>query len=274
MPLFTWEVGGATYSLDADSVTSAMDERVKEMTQYAIEDGSTITDHLIHKPNKLKLVLAQTQTPIRPGGGFTSRPATVDVKQSPERVQVNTSITVARNPLALPLSANAVLQNFRAQGTPAPTSFPSTSALGDERPSYQHTYLALQAGQDQDRIQDFYQALLGLFQNSYPVQVVFRDYKYESMIVTGVKWDSAPGQVGIGRFTVDLQQLSTVTTAQVDLPTPAASVLDGTRGLGNAPSKPMTNAEKQGVLRSVLKAGGTTYGPVISEALGSFVDSP
>src|SRR5690606_37872519 len=56
--------------LVADMVADASVVDANELTQYAIDDGSLISDHVIRQPRRLSLNLVQTQAPISATSGF------------------------------------------------------------------------------------------------------------------------------------------------------------------------------------------------------------
>lgn len=56
--------------LVADMLQESTATDASELTQYAIEDGSLISDHVVRQPQTLALTLVQTETPITEVRGF------------------------------------------------------------------------------------------------------------------------------------------------------------------------------------------------------------
>lgn len=70
-PLGFKKSGEAAFSLELDLVTSERHERRAEITQFPIEDGSTISDHIILRPKTIKLEGLVSNTPIQILGGLS-----------------------------------------------------------------------------------------------------------------------------------------------------------------------------------------------------------
>src|SRR6186997_951552 len=84
--LIQWD-GGA---LVADMLQDASITDASELTRFAIEDGSTISDHIIRQPRRLSVTLVQTETPISETTGFLRALQALTYQTRPEGKQTNT----------------------------------------------------------------------------------------------------------------------------------------------------------------------------------------
>lgn len=205
--------------LVADMLGEAQVTDASELTQYAIENGSLISDHVIRQPRTLSLTLVQTETPISETTGFTRvlqalsypvRPtgqqsATVPVRQSEFR------------PAPL-LALSAGIQSLLFGGSAAKEL--KLTGLASDKPvaSKELKVHVLAAGAPLDRVNAFYLQLLSLLESAALVTVTVKGASYIDLVVTSVTRTDAAGQVGRASFAVELRQIATVETQTVELP--------------------------------------------------------
>jgi len=76
--------------LVADMVQDGSVTDASELTQYAIEDGALISDHVIRQPQTLSLTLVQTETPISETTGFARALRALTYQERPAGKQTTT----------------------------------------------------------------------------------------------------------------------------------------------------------------------------------------
>jgi hypothetical protein len=220
--------GGA---LVADMLSDASAEDAQELTQFAVEDGSSINDHVVRQPKRLTLQLVQTETPLRFDlEGFDQVQRTVDVPTRPvgnqtNEVQVRQKEFRPTSLLALSQAAQAALFGGPPK-TLRITGLKSDGAI--ELKPLKVTVLARDG--DVGRVNAFHDQLLALLDSVTPVQVTVKQRVYPDMIVISVSRSDAAGQVGCARFAVTLQQVRTAETRQVELPPVPAATKASNRG--------------------------------------------
>lgn len=195
---FVWkDADGTDHIISADLVQSALDVRQTNLTEHAIEDGSIVSDHVIRKPDTCTFELIQSQTPLYnlpfEGQAFQQREVTVEGRAAPPKKGLLS--------FSIPPSSHAV----------------DTGNIQD----FNYVFFAFSAETPRDRIRDMHDKLIELLDNSHEVEITFRGYTLQKMILIGLTSSSNPGELGMGRFSLEFQKLNTVTTQQGgDLPNP------------------------------------------------------
>lgn len=244
--------------LVADMVQEATITDASELTQYAIEDGSLISDHVIRQPRTLSLTLVQTETPIEETTGFTRVLQALSYGERPDGKQTNTvPIRQSEFRPAPLLALSAGIQSLLFGGGPA-KELSLTGLKSDLQPATKDLKIhVLAAGAPLDRVNAFYDALLNLFETATPVIVTFKGASYIDLVVISVTRTDASGQAGKASFAVQLKQIATVETKTVELPpVPKAKK---PKQLGKKPAKD-TSAEQHAKLKSLLLQLGEGLG--------------
>lgn len=200
---FVWaDADGVDHIVSADLVQSGTDERQTKLTQHAVEDGAQVSDHVIRMPDRASFDLIQTQTPFfnLPFEGLAFKQRTVEVEAT-------------KPPAKKGLLSIAIP--------------PSTQAVDTGNPqAFTYKFHAFSVDTPRDRIRDLHQKLEELLDNAHEVAITFRGYTMTQMILTGLRSQSNPGELGIGRFSLQFTKLNTVTTQQgANLPNPNAGRL-------------------------------------------------
>jgi len=239
--------------LVADMVQSATTTDASELTQYPIEDGSFIADHMIRQPRTLSLTLVQTQTPIEAIAGFARVLQTLGYEERPlgsqtvktaygqrpegqrtTRAPVRQSEFRPAGLFALPGAALSLLFggadkeiSFAGLDTGQPPGSKDLSFTGlDTGQPLAGKSLSvhvLAAGAPVERVNEFHANLLSLLVSATPVIVQFKGASYIDLVLVSVARTDAAGQAGRASFEVQLKQIATVETKTVKLPpVPAA----------------------------------------------------
>lgn len=205
--------------LVADMVQTATITDASDLTQYPIEDGSLIADHIVRQPRTLSLTLVQTQTPISEIAGFARVLQSLGFQKRPEgkqtvKVPIRQSEFRPAPLLALSAAAQALLFGG---GPPKELSFTGLDA-GQALAGKELKVHVLAAGAPVDRVNFFHANLLSLLTTATPVLVQFKGATYIDLVLISVTRTDAGGQAGRASFEVQFKQIATVETKTVTLP--------------------------------------------------------
>jgi hypothetical protein len=205
--------------LACDMLGEASITDASELTSFALEDGSIISDHVIRQPRTLSLTLVQTETPISETTGFARAMQALSYPERPAGQQTNTVPIRPSEFRPAPLMAlSAGIQSLLFGGGPD-TELKVTGLKADpnvaSKPLQVHV---LSAGAPADRVNAFHGELLDLLESAEPVLVTVKGYTYIDLVVVGVTRTDSSGQVGRASFGVELKQIATVETKTVSLP--------------------------------------------------------
>lgn len=229
--------------LVCDAVSDFEFESTLEFTEQPIDDGSTISDHAVRKPQRLSLTLVQTQTPSRVIDGFSrqSQPLTVqsvtygkqkvDLKIQPKKgVQFNAAAAISAGVGALKKAVSGAPSIEGLKVLPkAPKSLSVT---------------VLKADADVDRIHEFFEQLLKLQTAVAPLTISFKGRDYSNFMLESVRKQDKPGQLGKSSFPVTFKQIRTVATKQVSLPAVPKAKAKKERGVQYGPPPPPVTEEQ------------------------------
>jgi hypothetical protein len=220
--------GGA---LVADLLQEATITDSSELTQYAIEDGSIIVDHVIRQPRTLTLKLVQTETPIVETTGFALALQTLSYEARPDGTQTATVPVRQSEFRPAPLLAlSAAVRSLLFGGGP-PKELRVTGLQSDKPLTTRELKVhVLSAGAPLDRVNAFHDALIDLLETATPVLVTVKGNSYIDLVLIGVTRTDAGGQAGKASFSVELKQIATVETKTVDLPPVPKSKAPAQRG--------------------------------------------
>lgn len=234
--------------LVADMLAEASIADTSELTQYAIEDGSLISDHVIRQPRTLSITLVQTETPISETTGFAQA---LEALSYPVRPTGTQTVTVPiRQSEFRPAPLLALSSGIQSLLFGGPAKELKLTGLAADKPvaNRELKVHVLAAGAPVDRVNNFYAQLLALLESATPVTVTIKGASYIDLVVIGVTRTDAGGQVGKSSFAVELKQIATVETQTVELPpVPKA------KAPKQAGPKPVVETEPE------LKARATTY---------------
>lgn len=190
----TWEgdipgIGGG--ALTADIVKQITASAESEVTNHPIEDGSEISDHVIHRPRRVTFEFAQSATPL--GESETEwKQLPIDVRQSQFK---------PTGLLAITMLAGAAVAAIGA-------------ALGiGGGPAEVWT---LTAKEDKDRIHALHDKLIEVWQKSSLCTFNYQGLQLSDYVLTSVQYSrGVPG--GVVRFTIEAQAIVTAATAGATL---------------------------------------------------------
>lgn len=244
--------------LVADMLAEAQITDASELTQYAIEDGSLISDHVIRQPRTLSLTLVQTETPISETTGFAR---VLEALSYPVRATGQQTVTVPIRqsefrPAPL-LALSSGIQSLLFGGPPKELKL---TGLAADKPltNKELKVHVLAAGAAIDRVNEFHAQLLSLLESATPVIVTVKGNSYADLVVTSVGRTDSGGQVGRASFAVELKQIATVETQTVELPpVPKAKA---PKQAGPKPTKETTDEQHKRLRQTFLVQGGVATG--------------
>lgn len=222
-----WEDdNGDLHAVDVDMVKSHEDDRTATVTSHPVEKGSPIGDHVIHDPDKLTVEIAQTQSPFpspalpdavwsKPAG-FSNQTTTLDVRPS---------LFQPGGLLAVSQAVGGVL----------------ASILGTAVESLPVKVTTWQAETPVDRVGALHDQLVAIKTGARFCTVTFKGRVYPQFICTRVNWKTQPGEVGLGRFSLEFQSVRLVTNATTELPDPASLRLIPKEEQTNPPKRSSAN---------------------------------
>lgn len=210
---FTFEGGALVF----DAVLDSSAVHALELTEFPIEDGSSAADHAIRKPVQLSLTLCSTQSPIGLAPGFSVQSRELIVrsvslgKQSTElkiaqkrgvQLNVAAAISTVGGALLSAASGATAIDGVKVEGA-TPRGF-SIKALAADAPV--------------DRVGEFYAELLRLQAAVTRLTLSFKGQSYPNLVLVSVTKTDSPNEFGRSKFPVELRELRTVVTRQVQLP--------------------------------------------------------
>lgn len=263
--------------LVADMLQEATTTDASDLTQYAIEDGSLISDHLIRQPQTLSLTLVQTETPIAEVTGFARVLQQLTYASRSNGAQQGQASLSSPKETAQPGSAPVRQPEFRPTSLLALGAAVQSLLFGDGpkeirwtglgKPSETNTELkwtglktdgdvtqkslqvqVLSAGAPVARVNAFHDALVNLMRTATPCIVTVKGRANPDLVLISVGRTDSQGQVGRASFSVQFKQIATVETQTVKLPpVPKA------KAAKNQSSKPPqeTTEEQKARLRSL-----------------------
>lgn len=244
--------------LVADLVAQSSVTDATELTQYAVEDGSLISDHAIRQPRTLSLQLVQTETPIAETQGFARAVQALTYQVRPDGEQ-STTVPVRQSEFRpAPLMAlSAGIQSLLFGGGPTKelriTGLKSDRALASKDLKVH----VLSAGAPVDRVNQFHGSLLSLLETATPVLISMKGATYLDLVLTSVNRTDSGGQTGKSTFSVELKQIATVETQTVELPpVPKAKAPKQSGAKPPAETKPEQKAKLTSQILQLGQAAG------------------
>ena len=267
--LFSWvDADGNTQTLDVDVVMSANDKRSMKMTDHVVEDGATITDHIVLLPEIISMDLLVTQTPFPTPSQAASALSLTGSKQKLSEQKVELKIPPNNfQPGGFLLLSQGARQAVGAVAGAllGAAGLAPGNTLQGSKAEVQGTNLTAQVYQpaDGDRVGAVHDKLIEIMVQALRVTVSFKGRLYIDYLLTEVELNQSFGH---GKFQVQARALHTVSGESVDLPDPAdfRAIAKATKGNKNTkvpdpdPKKAMKSAAKHtaGFINKVAGALG------------------
>lgn len=216
LPAFSWDI-----------VTSETHEATNEPTEYPVETGVDITDHVRAKPDTVTIVGNVTLTPIVATGGGFEGPTTLDV---PVFVPPPFSSLAA----AISAAGNAIKDEIF--GPPPPTVID-----------------VLQFPIPLDPITDAHKLLKSIKESRTFCQVTTSTVTYFNMVITSITMKQQTDE-GDAEFSVTLKNIITVSSDTVTAPKPLITAGAPKVAAGAQTPPPTTQQVKDTLLLQAGKA--------------------
>ena len=235
--LISWDDDlGVTHVVKCDAIVSFRDTRESEITQHSIENGSEITDHIIHKPPSLTVEVHQSNEPAEPDKDYSREPLDLEVVEN----------------------------NFKPQGLFLIHSAAGAlvgSILGKKK---QGKPYILQPDTESDRILELHDKLIDAWQNGYSISLDQYGRSYADYVLSFVEYTrEGNGKGGLGLFRLELVTVRTVSTATTELPDPADLHAKPQTDRGNKPGQ-SSDADPS----EVVKSGSLAYEAIFGGGIG------
>jgi hypothetical protein len=276
--VFAWKDESGNYHvLPVDLVSAHEDERSAEVTSFPVERGADINDHIIQQPDILTLEVVQTQTPFpsaaMPGAtfskprNFTTRPLVLNVRPNAFKAPTAQDLKVQPNAF----KPGGILAVTSAIGDAIGSLFGDKEAPLRTAPTLKDPVTpslevnVFQAEGQVDRIGELHDVLIDIKNNGRFCKVTFRGRIYPDYVLKRVRWTSAKGEVGLGRFGLELQSIRIVENAVAELPDPASLRLKPAKAQARPPKGAGdAGAGASGGVQESLLSKGTGIGAVSS----------
>lgn len=233
-----WKTDEGSGLVQVDVIPRLQDTRSSTVTEFPLETGAIITDHVIHHPALLTLEIAQTQTPFE------------DTDSEGEDIEfVKTSV-----PLDLPRT------RFRPQGLlflllaaeGALGSVAGALGIGGSKEGFAIEVFR-PPYEGRDRINELFDKLDQARLSGATMTLDWLGRTWSGYHIEQITYTRSKGRQ-LGEFTVGLKQVHTVSTATAALATPAELRLKAGVDGGHRPGKAPTAAEKEAADSSARKS--------------------
>jgi hypothetical protein len=240
----TWKDDAGSGYIQVDVIPQLQNTLSSTVTEFPLENGSIVGEHIIHHPDLLTLEIAQTQTP------FEDRD---DAGEAIEFIKTSFPLDLPKTRfrpkglLFLSLAAEgaigAAVQDIGgslglSEGTPA-------LAIEVFRPPYE----------GKDRINELFDRLAEARLRGAALALDWLGRRWTNYYIEQIVYTRKKGRQA-GEFSVALKQVQTVSTATGTLPTPAEARLKAGLNGGNRPAKKTAPAEKEVAAKSANESLG------------------
>lgn len=236
---------GIEHSVYFDIVTSINHIGESQASEFPLEDGAPMTDHVINLPSNLTFTASVSNSPMKdnPGAKLTSfsdgtltypninpSPAIYPPLQYPT-ASAPTLASIGNNlNLAGGISAVASAIGLGPNLTPQPTSrsAPLTVPTIPNQPNTSGNFIS-----ETNRVQDMFNLLELIRTSNFLCEIITEEKTYSNMVLLTI---NSPRTVDTGNsleFTVTAKQIRLVTLAQADVPVPAELIAAVKRKTGS-----------------------------------------
>jgi hypothetical protein len=221
----SWTDDAGTGFIHVDVIPSIENTLSSKVTDFPLEDGSIVGEHIIHYPELIKLEVAQTQIPFE------------DSNEDGEPLEFVKTSTPLKLPKTRFKAKGLLLLLLAAEGALGAVTGAITGALGlgggggkselkieRFKPPYEN----------KDRINDLYDKLAGARLRGSAIKLEWLGRRWPNYYIDNIVYTRTKG-AQIGRFSISLKQVVTVSTGTAKLPSPAEARLKAGLSGGNRP---------------------------------------
>lgn len=205
-----WEDGGKTY-IHVDVIPTIENALLSSITEFPLEDGAPINEHIIHFPEMLQLEIAQTQTPFEDTDGGKL----LEFKKAPVELKIPKTRFKPKGLLFLTLKGeNALGAVTGAIG----------SLLGFEEPKGPSVEVFAPPYKNKDRINELYDKLADARNNGRQLHLWWLGRTWDGFAIEALIYSRKAGPER-GNFGLVLKKIDTVSTKTTSLTSPAEARL-------------------------------------------------
>ncbi len=202
-----------------------------KVTAFPLQDGSIVSEHIIHQPETLKLEVAQTQRPFED----TEEGEPIEFVKTTVPIELPKTRFEARGLLLLLLQAEGALGSVvdAAAGVFGGRAEPAPLQLEVFKPPYEN----------KDRIKELYDNFARARLAPYELTLEWLGHTWRGFYIEQIAYTRKKGAER-GNFNLMLKHVQTVSTATASLPSPAEARLKAAKDLGNRPGSTASADEK------------------------------
>jgi len=238
----SWKDDSGSGYIQVDVIPQLENTLSSTVTEFPLENGSIVSDHVIHHPEQLRLDIAQTQIPFvdsdDDGNDIEFIKETIPLELPKTRFQPKGILFLTLQAEgALSAAAGAIAGVLGLGGSKTPL------AIEVFRPPYD----------ERDRINDLFDKLAAARLRAATMTLDWLGRRWTDYYIEQVTYTRSKGAQK-GEFSVSLKQVQTVSTATASLPSPAEARLKLGANGGNRPAKKTGDAEKKNAGDSAKKS--------------------
>lgn len=237
-----WKDESGSGYIQVDVIPQIENTLSSTVTEFPLENGAIVSDHIIHHPDLLRLEIAQTQLPF------------IDSDDEGNEIEfIKESI-----PLELPQTRfrpkGLLFLTLQAEGAlgAAAGAIAGALGLGGGKPA-----LAIEVFrppyEGRDRINELFDKLSDARLRGATMTLDWLGRRWTNYYIEQLTYTRSKGRE-LGQFSLSMKQVQTVSTATASLPSPAEARLKlGVNG-GNRPGKTTGDTEKANAGNSAKKS--------------------
>jgi hypothetical protein len=266
--ILSWKDDTGGGEIRVDVIPSLENSLSSSVTEFPLEDGSIVNEHIIHRPETLTLEIAQTQIPFEDSDDdgndiefvkasmALELPTRVGYEKASYPLDLPKTRFQAKGMLFLLLQAEGVLGavtgaigSLLGIGGGAPTNqIEGLRRVPAPAPAVQ-IELFRPPYEGKDRINDLYDKLASARMNGAEMTLDWLGRRWTSYYIEQIVYSRKKGRE-LGEFAVALKQVVTVSTATATLASPSEARLKAGLNAGNKPAKKSSDTEKDAAAKA------------------------
>jgi hypothetical protein len=200
-----------------DAVISEKHTRTTEITQHSVEQGAKIADHVRANTDHLVLEVLVSNVPIKDGPNRVMFPHVIDVPGFTPQFPEDMTATVPPAPVELSFVGLLTLLSNKLPQTIHRTAPPRDRQSGPQFVSAN----TLMFDGETDFVRAAYDALTRLRDSATLIEIVTPRQSYASMVIASIEMSRDKHTGTSGNFTLEFQQIRTVSSKVVQAPLPS-----------------------------------------------------
>lgn len=250
--MFFHDAKGKPHAIPVHVLTGFQEAQASSITEFPVEDGSSISDHVIHFPTILKVEIGQTQIPFE---SMEDNGQLVEFSEESIKLTVRKSQYRAKGLLALTVAVGAVVgAAVDAIG----------SLLGAEPTDDESAAVVQVPPTGVNYIKDLREKLDDVRIKALPVEIQWESQTWTDYYIEGIQYSRAPG-LELGRFGLSLKRVKKVKSATAAIPAPLGGGLLGAIGLlpeksaGTVPAPKLAGSGADAKKKSLLASAADLF---------------